>query len=149
MKQTKRAVIGVGVAIVVALGFISLTRSGSDTQADTAFKQYVAPNGQPPPGGRPGGPGQLTEFTGSAAPKVKAAAKAKVGGTVDHVVKDPSGGYLAMVTESDGTRVLVKVNTALKVTSTQAIQGPPNGGGQGQDQAAPSGSGPSPTTQAS
>jgi hypothetical protein len=71
--------------------------------------------------------------TGAAAAKAKAAALAKYPGTVEGVMKNPSGGYVVHVIQSSGSEVHVLVSSAFKVTGVDT-RGPGSG---------PSGAGPS------
>jgi predicted enzyme related to lactoylglutathione lyase len=79
-------------------------------------------HGRRGPGGRDGrgGRGRETALTGDAAAKVKAAAEAKVpGGTVLRVENDAdsSSPYEAHVRTSDGSEVVVLVNSSFEATS--------------------------------
>lgn len=78
--------------------------------------------------GRPGGPGG--EVTGETAEKVKAAALAAVpGATVDRTLQGRDGGYVALVTKSDGTRAAVKLDGSFNVTSVEDKAGRRGGRG--------------------
>jgi uncharacterized membrane protein YkoI len=71
-------------------------------------------------GGRRGGPGAgETALTGDTADKVKAAALAKVDGTVVRVETDRDGVYEAHIRKADGTEVEVRVDKDFKVTEVQ------------------------------
>ena len=78
--------------------------------------------GRGPDGGPGGGERALT---GETAAKVKAAALAKVDGTVLRVESDRGGVYEAHVRKTDGTEVEVKVDKAFEVTAVEEHQGPP------------------------
>jgi uncharacterized membrane protein YkoI len=80
------------------------------------------PDGRGPGGGRGGGEQALT---GETAAKVKAAALAKVDGTVLRVENDRGGIYEAHVRKADGTEVEVKVDKAFAVTAVEEHQAPP------------------------
>jgi uncharacterized membrane protein YkoI len=73
-------------------------------------------------GGGPGG-GE-TALTGDTAAKAKAAALAKVPGTVLRVETDRGGVYEAHIRKSDGTEVEVKVDKAFAVTAVEDHQRP-------------------------
>ncbi|HET7489272.1 MAG TPA: hypothetical protein VFJ85_15175 [Acidimicrobiales bacterium] len=83
-------------------------------------------------GGRgPGGPGGQAELTGDAAAKATAAAQAAVpGGSVLRAEQNPDGsGYHVHVQKSDGTEVVVRLDTNFKVTGVDTA--PPGFGGPG------------------
>jgi hypothetical protein len=89
--------------------------------------------GQPPKGGRPGGPhvganGKAEQpLAGDTAAKVRAAALKKVsGGTIERVETDVDHGspYEAHVTKSDGTQLEVLVNKSFEVTAVNTMQHP-------------------------
>lgn len=83
--------------------------------------------GNPPDGGR-GGPGDMTEVTGSDAKKAKAAALKEVSGTAERVMqRADQDEYLVMVVKSDGTPVMVEVSADFK--SAEVHEGGPGGGG--------------------
>lgn len=64
--------------------------------------------------------GDGTDVTGATLTKITTAVQAKVpGATVDRAVKLSDGTYVALAHKSDGTRVLVKLDKNLAVTSTQ------------------------------
>ncbi|MBI2690629.1 MAG: hypothetical protein HYX29_01600 [Solirubrobacterales bacterium] len=139
-EQKTWLVIALGAVVVLVLGFSLLNTSDSDTSAN-ANAQMPGPDpsgaggdgmGQGgPPGGGPGGPGQMEEVTGSAATKAKEAAEAEVDGTAQRVMKNPQGsGYIVIVQTEEGTPTIVTVSAKFKVTESRAMQGPP-GGGQG------------------
>jgi uncharacterized membrane protein YkoI len=71
-------------------------------------------------GGGPGG-GEKA-LTGATADKVKAAALAKVDGTVLRVESDNGGVYEAHIRKADGTEVEVKVDKDFNVTATETHQ---------------------------
>jgi hypothetical protein len=82
------------------------------------------------PGGPHGGPGNHTPetaLTGDTADKVKAAAEAKVpGGTVlrTETDSDSSSPYEAHVRKSDGSEVIVLVDSNFEATSVETHQHP-------------------------
>jgi uncharacterized membrane protein YkoI len=67
-----------------------------------------------------------TLLTGDTAAKVKAAALAKVSGTVDRVETnvDDSVPYEAHITKSDGSQVIVEVNSDFSVASVSTMGHP-------------------------
>ena len=75
---------------------------------------------------RGGGPGAGERaLTGETAAKVKAAALAKVDGTVLRVETDRGGVYEAHVRKADGTEVEVKVDKAFAVTAVEEHEARP------------------------
>jgi hypothetical protein len=125
------------------------TSSGSASTTSTtptAPAQGGAPPGAPAngaaPQGTPGQPGAgldpskgghtangKTEklLTGDVASKVRAAALAKVSGTVERVETnvDDSAPYEAHIVKSDGTQVIVEVNQDFTVHAVQTMGGHP------------------------
>jgi len=73
-------------------------------------------------GGARGGRGSETALTGDTAAKVKAAAIAKVGGTVERVETDADGNaaYEAHVTRADGSQITVYVDKSFTVVGTES-----------------------------
>jgi len=146
MPSPRTAIIGAAAVVAAALGGSALagaasntTTSSSSTPAAAQSQQGGAPQGQPPAGapGQPGGPGGpggrhslngKTEqpLTGDTAAKVKAAALAKVPGTVERVETDVDHGspYEAHVRKADGTEVEVLVDKDFQVTDTNTMQHP-------------------------
>jgi hypothetical protein len=124
--MTKKNIIrGVGTLVAVvalaAAGFAlsSATTGKSSAAADAAAPSDARASGVPG-GSRPaGGPMMGTPVTGPAAAKAKAAALAKYPGTVERVMKRPSGGYEVHVIKSGGSEVHVLVNSAFKVTGVE------------------------------
>ena len=93
------------------------TKNGSNSSASSASSSSA--------GDRPQRPRQ-TELTGETADKVKAAALAKVpGGTVMRVESDGPGGaaYHAHVRKSDGSEVVVSVNSSFEATAVETQRG--------------------------
>jgi uncharacterized membrane protein YkoI len=85
--------------------------------------------------------GRETPLTGDTLAKAKAAAIAKVGGTVDSATTENDGGnaaaaYEAHVTKADGTHVTVILDSAYNVLSVESGRGGPfghhGGGGNGE-----------------
>ena len=73
-----------------------------------------------------------TLLTGDTAEKVRAAALAKYpGATVERVETDSDGVYEAHLVTTDGTHVIVAVDTSFAVTGTQEMTGGPGGHGKG------------------
>jgi hypothetical protein len=119
--------------------------SGSTTSTATAPAPGSAPQGAAPAGSSYGSPPQggagfnpsqgghtvngKTEklLTGDVAAKVRAAALAKVSGTVERVETnvDDSAPYEAHIVKSDGTQVIVEVNQDFKVHAVQSLGGHP------------------------
>jgi uncharacterized membrane protein YkoI len=94
----------------------SFTVTATETHAD---------RGHGDRGDRGGGPGGgETALTGDTADKVKAAALAKVPGTVLRVETDNGGVYEAHIRKADGTEVEVKVDKSFTVTATEEHKRP-------------------------
>jgi uncharacterized membrane protein YkoI len=94
--------------------------------AVTAVQERGRGGGRPGGRGPGGGPGAGERaLTGETAAKVKAAALAKVDGTVLRVETDRGGIYEAHVRKADGTEVEVKVDKAFEVTAVEEHQAPP------------------------
>jgi hypothetical protein len=125
------------VTVVAALAAAVATSGGHSGTADAATQNaaVVLPSTSSATptsgtaGGPAGGPGMGATVTGAAAEKAKAAALAKYPGTVERVVKTPSGGYVVHVIKADHTEVHVLVNAAFQVTGT-ATGGPGHFGGR-------------------
>jgi uncharacterized membrane protein YkoI len=110
------AVGGAGIANAAS----STTTSSSASATPTAAQQQS--------GGRHTVNGKTeTALTGDVAAKVKAAALAKVAGTVERVETnvDGSAPYEAHITKSDGTSVEVQVNSDYTVAAVNTMGGHP------------------------
>ena len=111
MKKTLMAV-----AALAALGLGGSALAGAATQSkSTTAKQSTAKSKH---GTNGAGSGE-TALTGDTADKVKAAALAKVDGTVLRVETDNGGVYEAHIRKADGTEVEVKVDKDFNVTATE------------------------------
>jgi uncharacterized membrane protein YkoI len=99
------------VAALAALGLGGSALADAATQSSTPAAKDSRPAGGP-------GAGE-TALTGTTADKVKAAALAKVPGTVVRVETDNGGVYEAHIRKADGTEVEVKVDKSFKVTATE------------------------------
>jgi uncharacterized membrane protein YkoI len=128
---------GLAGGIVIA-GTVS-ANAATGSPSPSASSSTSAPSGITPPSGSSSttdGQGQArpaeTELTGDVAAKVKAAALAKYpGATVERVETDSEGVYEAHLTTTDGTHVIVAVDTSYAVTGTQEMQGRGGKGGPG------------------
>lgn len=125
-----KANIAKGIASVAAVAAIAAggfaVSSGSNTST-AASSNAAGSAGLANPGGR----GFGAPVTGTAATKAKAAAFARYPGTVEQVMKAPSGGgYVVHVIKSDGTEVHVLVSSAFKVTGVETGGPPPGMQGQ-------------------
>ena len=144
--KIKNSLLAVGAIAAAALGGSALANAASSNSGSTGSTgQATAPQGAPQgaPSGAPQGPPPNMAshtpinpneklLTGDTAAKVKAAALAKVKGTVDRVETDQGGVYEAHITKSDGTHVAVKVDKSFNVTGVVSMDGPPAGrSGQG------------------
>ena len=116
------------VGATVALGAGSATKKPTTTGTSTTAKPAHTPE---------------TALTGDALAKVKAAAIAKVGGTVDSATTEndssnTAAAYEAHVTKADGTHVTVILDNAYAVLSVETGG---HGGGYGGDHGGPGGNG--------
>jgi uncharacterized membrane protein YkoI len=120
-----------GLTVAAAVGAAAI---GGTAMAGAAGNRTAAQTAQPGgyggwhhgPGGRGPGRGE-TALTGETAEKVKAAALARVDGTVLRVETDAGGVYEAHIRKADGTFVEVKVNRAFEVTAVETHRGGPGG----------------------
>jgi hypothetical protein len=113
----------IGGAAIASAATSTTTTSPSTTSAPPAG----APQGPPAGGFARGGHtvGGKTEklLSGDVAAKVRAAALAKVSGTVERVETnvDDSAPYEAHIVKSDGTQVIVEVNSDYTVHAVQTM----------------------------
>ncbi len=126
-----------GLTAAAAIGALALGGSAiagaADNGTSTTTTPSAAQGAKPPSGQRPdpskGGHtanGKTeTLLTGDTAAKVKAAALAKVPGTVERVETnvDGSAPYEAHITKSDGTSVEVQVNSDYTVAAVNTMGG--------------------------
>ena len=146
MKQNaKKTLMALAAVAALALGGSALANAASnDGATGTTGATGNAPSGAPAgkPTGTPPNMASKTSInpnehllTGDTASKVKAAALAKVKGTVDRVETDDGGVYEAHITKSDGTHVEVKVDKSFTVTAVNTMgaggPGDHDGGGPG------------------
>src|SRR4051794_14675040 len=113
-------VAAVGAAAVGGAGIANA--ASSSTTASSASRTPAAAQHQN--GGRHTANGKTEEaLTGDVAAKVKAAALAKVSGTVERVETnvDGSAPYEAHITKSDGTSVEVQVNSDYTVAAVNTM----------------------------
>jgi hypothetical protein len=104
----------------------SSTRTPS-TSAPPAGAPRAAPGSGPSQGTHTVGGKTEKPLTGDVATKVRAAALAKVPGTVDRVETnvDDSAPYEAHITKSDGSQVVVEVNSDYTVYAVKTMGGHP------------------------
>jgi uncharacterized membrane protein YkoI len=120
----------IGAAALGGGAIANAATSTTSTTSSTPAATTTAPaTGQPSaPQGRHTANGKTeTALTGDVAAKVKAAALAKVAGTVDRVETnvDSSAPYEAHITKSDGTQVEVQVNSDYTVAAVNTMAGHP------------------------
>ena len=128
-KLTTAACVGAAAVAgaTIANAATSSTTSSSSSGSGTTGAQ--APSGQPPQSGSPGrhtvNGKTETPLTGDVASKVRAAALAKVPGTVERVETnvDSSAPYEAHIVKSDGTEVEVQVNSDYTVAAVNTMGG--------------------------
>jgi uncharacterized membrane protein YkoI len=123
-KLTTAAAIG---AAALAGGAIANAATSSTTSSGSAAPQAAAgQSSQNAPQGRHTLNGKTeTPLTGDVASKVRAAALAKVAGTVERVETnvDSSAPYEAHIVKSDGTEVEVQVNSDYTVAAVNTMGG--------------------------
>jgi uncharacterized membrane protein YkoI len=120
MSKPQKAAMAVAALAALGLGGSALADAATQSATPTAKDSRSA--------GGPGG-GE-TALTGTTADKVKAAALAKVPGTVLRVETDNGGVYEAHIRKADGTEVEVKVDKDFAVTATEThTDGGPGGRG--------------------
>jgi len=116
----------VGAAALGGAALAGAATNGSSSSSSSS----TTPSGNQPPAQHQFDPSKCghtangkTEklLSGDVAARVKAAALAKVSGTVERVETDSDGSpYEAHVTKSDGTEVVVKVDKSFNVTDVEA-----------------------------
>ena len=125
-KLTTVAAIGaaaIGGGAVANAATSATTSSSSSTPA--AASTYGQPSQNPSQGGHTVNGKTETLLTGDVASKVRAAALAKVPGTVERVETnvDSSAPYEAHIVKSDGTEVEVQVNSDYTVAAVNTMGG--------------------------
>ena len=117
----------VAAAAVSGAAIASAATSGSASSSSSSSAGQAAPAHDPSQGGHTFNGRSETLLTGDVAKKVRAAALAKVSGTVDRVETnvDDSAPYEAHITKSDGTQVIVEINKDYSVASVEAMGGHP------------------------
>ena len=123
----------IGAAALGGSAIATAATSGSSTSTDSLAAGKAPPGGQasaprdPSQGGHTVNGKTETLLTGDTAAKVKAAALAKVPGTVERVETnvDSSAPYEAHITKSDGTDVIVEINSDYSVAAVSTMGGHP------------------------
>jgi hypothetical protein len=137
-KNFTKGVASLAAVAAIAAGGYAVS-SGSNNTSTAASNGMPTARGAPQgaagraPNGVPSGTppaGFVTPATGTAATNAKAAALTKYPGTVERVMKTPTGGYVVHVIKSDGSEVHVLLNSVFKVTGTETggpggMTGPP------------------------
>src|SRR3954451_6160010 len=134
--RTKLVIVAaVGAAVVGGAAFANAATSGSAStngQAAAPPAGYGAPQGaprgfDPSKGGHTVNGRTETPLSGDTAKKVRAAALAKVSGTVERVEinVDSSAPYEAHIRKADGTEVEVQVNRDFSVAAVNSMPGHP------------------------
>jgi hypothetical protein len=114
----------VAAAAVGGASIASATTNGSSTASSSpSAAQPPRPGFDPSKGGHRFGGETETLLTGDVAKKVRAAALAKVAGTVERVETnvDDSVPYEAHIRKADGTEVTVEVDKDYSVASVQSL----------------------------
>ena len=127
--MTKKAMTTLAAVAAAGLGGSAIAGAAQGTGSDDSSSSSSGTASRTAPA-RP----NETALTGETAAKVKAAALAKVKGTVLRVETDDGGVYEAHVRKADGTEVEVKVDKSFAVTAVQERgrgDGRRRGGGPG------------------
>jgi len=114
-------------AAVSGAAIASAATSGTASSSSSVSTNQARPAHDPSQGGHTYNGRTETLLTGDAATKVRAAALAKVSGTVDRVETnvDDSAPYEAHITKSDGAQVIVEINKDYSVASVESMGGHP------------------------
>lgn len=106
-----------------ALANAATSGSSSPASAGPGSSQQAGPQRDPSQGGHEANGKTESLLTGDKESKVRAAALAKVKGTVERVETnvDSSAPYEAHIRKSDGTEVEVQVDSGYKVTATNEM----------------------------
>ena len=146
-ESMKKTAMGLAALGALALGGSTLADAASTSKTTKSKSAKAKARSQRAAGRHAGGPGgpNVTPLTGDTADKVKAAALAKVPGTLVTSWADADGTYDALVRKTDGT--VVKVEISKEFSATDVTTGGPGGPGgpgghgpDGRDGAAPQGS---------
>ena len=127
------AAVGAAALGGAALAGAATNGSGSSSSSSGSSTQAAPGNNQPPRGFDPSKGGHSANgkteklLTGDVAAKVKAAALAKVSGTVERVETnvDSNAPYEAHIRKADGTGVEVQVNSDYTVAAVNTMGGHP------------------------
>jgi uncharacterized membrane protein YkoI len=125
MATLRSKLVTVAAVAAAAVGGAGIANAASSSTTASSASQTPAA-AQHQNGGRHTANGKTEEaLTGDVAAKVKAAALAKVSGTVERVETnvDGSAPYEAHITKSDGTSVEVQVNSDYTVAAVNTMGG--------------------------
>jgi hypothetical protein len=117
----------VGAAAIAGAAIANAATSPTASSSSSGSTGAQAPSGQRPQSGSPGrhtvNGKTETPLTGDVASRVRAAALAKVPGTVERVETnvDSAAPYEAHIVKSDGTAVEVQVNSDYTVAAVNAM----------------------------
>ena len=119
----------VGAAAIGGSAIASAATSGSNSSSSSSSSAPAPSNNQQPPNFDPAKRGHTANgkteklLTGDVAAKVRAAALAKVSGTVERVETnvDSSAPYEAHIKKADGTEVEVQVNSDYTVAAVNTM----------------------------
>jgi len=122
-KLATGAAIGAAAVGGAAIANAATSSSASSSTTTTTPQQNTPPPHDPSKGGHTVNGKTETLLTGDTAAKVRAAALAKVSGTVERVETnvDSSAPYEAHIRKSDGTEVEVQVNKDFTVAAVNAM----------------------------
>jgi len=126
-KLVTAAAIGAAALGGGALASAATSGSGSSTTTVPSTSKAAPPARDPSQAGHTVGGRTETLLSGDTASKVRAAALAKVSGTVERVETnvDSSAPYEAHIRKADGTEVEVQVNRDFTVAAVNAMPGHP------------------------
>ena len=124
-KNIAKAVASVAALAAIAAGAAAV--SGADTSSTADSGRMGGPPGMAGAGRGSGPPGDVV--TGAAADKVEAAVTKRYPGTIERVMQTPDGGYMTLVTKSDGSRLMVRVSEDFEVLEADdgGTDAPPGG----------------------
>jgi hypothetical protein len=129
MRNIRSALVTMAAVGAAAVGGAAIANAATSTTTSNATPTAPGTANQAPPAFNPSQGGHTfngkTEklLTGDVAAKVRAAALAKVSGTVERVETnvDDSVPYEAHIVKSDGTHVIVEVNSDYTVASVKSM----------------------------
>jgi uncharacterized membrane protein YkoI len=137
--RSKLITLAATAAAAVSAAAIATAATGSSSSSTSTTQQPPQTSNRPPGPRDPSQAGHMANgktevlLSGDTEAKVKAAALAKVSGTVERVETnvDSSAPYEAHIMKSDGTEVEVQINSDFTVAAVNTMGGRPMGGPPG------------------